>query len=96
MNKHTNNKEDFKMSAYDIEINGGKADHYDLEDAARVGQVYQVGDSALEHARKKLRAAGERGNKSRLKDIREARASLDRAIQQIISSEVDEIERENA
>ena len=72
------------MSKYDIIINGGTADHYDLEDAQRIGEVYQVGDSALEHARKKLRIAGLRGSKSRITDIREARASLDRAIQQIL------------
>lgn len=71
---------------YSIQINGGTADHYDLEDAHRIGKPYQVGDSALEHARKKLRAAGLRGSKSRLTDIREAKASLDRAIQQILGS----------
>ena len=71
------------MSKYDININGSKADHYDLEDAQRIGEVYQIGDSALEHARKKLRIAGLRGSKDRLTDIIEARASLSRAIDQI-------------
>lgn len=71
------------MSKYDININGSKADHYDLEDAQRIGEQYRAGDSALEHARKKLRAPGERGSKDRLTDIIEARNSLNRAIDQI-------------
>ena len=74
------------MSKYNININGSAADHYDIEDAQRVGKVYQVGDSALEHARKKLRIAGLRGSKDRLTDIVEARESLSRAIHQIEES----------
>lgn len=73
------------MSKYNVTINGRSVDHYDLEDAQRVGSVYQVGDSAVEHARKKLRIAGLRGSKDRTTDIIEARDSLNRAIDQIES-----------
>ena len=71
------------MSKYHVSIKGIEVDHYDLEDARRVGKVYQPGDSAIEHARKKLGIPGERGAKDRLQDIIEAKESLERAITQI-------------
>lgn len=74
------------MNKYSVMINGAAADHYDIEDAYRVGKVYQVGDSALEHARKKLKIPGDRGAKDRLQDMIEARDSLNRAIEQVQKS----------
>lgn len=72
-------------SRYHVKNPGGEwLDFYDIWGGIRIGKPYQIGDSAIEHAAKKLYAAGERsGGKSRLDDIKEARWSLDRAIEQI-------------
>lgn len=43
--------------------------------------AFPTGSSAIDHAVKKLLAPGQRGQKDRLQDLKEARASLDRAIQ---------------
>lgn len=51
------------------------ADVYDVLDA------FATGSSALDHAVKKILCAGQRGHKDRLKDLREATWSIDRAIQ---------------
>ena len=75
------------MSKYHREVNGVEIDFYDIADAYREGCVRQAGDAAIDHALKKLLAPGDRHSKSRLVDIREARASLDRAIEQIIKAE---------
>lgn len=50
------------------------ADIYDVLDA------FPTGSSALDHAVKKILCAGQRGHKDRLKDLREAAWSIDRAI----------------
>lgn len=43
--------------------------------------AFPTDNSAIDHAVKKQLAPGQRGQKSRLQDLKEARASLDRAIQ---------------
>lgn len=50
-------------------------------DVYSVLAAFPVGNSAVDHALKKLLAPGQRGQKDRLQDLKEARASLDRAIQ---------------
>lgn len=56
-------------------IKGEDVDVYDVLDA------FNCGCSAAEHAVKKLLNAGDRGVKSRVQDLREAQASIARAIQ---------------
>lgn len=43
--------------------------------------AFPTGSAAIDHAVKKLLAPGQRGAKSRIQDLKEARASLDRAIE---------------
>lgn len=43
--------------------------------------AFPTGSAAVDHAIKKQLAPGQRGTKSRLQDLKEARASLDRAIE---------------
>lgn len=43
--------------------------------------LFQVTDPAIQHAVKKLLACGQRGHKSQLEDLQEARQSIDRAIE---------------
>ena len=50
-------------------------------DVYSVLAAFPVGNAAVDHALKKLLAPGQRGQKDRLQDLKEARASLDRAIQ---------------
>ena len=50
-------------------------------DVYSVLAAFPVNNSAVDHALKKLLAPGQRGQKDRLQDLKEARASLDRAIQ---------------
>lgn len=71
-------------SSYHITINGVEFDYYDYCDALNAGKVYQPGDAAIEHARKKLTNPGGRsGGKSRYDDIKESRDSLNRALEQM-------------
>lgn len=50
-------------------------------DVYAVLAAFPTGSSSVDHAIKKLLAPGQRGHKDRLQDLKEARASLDRAIQ---------------
>ena len=51
--------------------------HWQFIDTYRVGTLFPLNDSRLEHARKKLLVPGTRtGGKTRAKDIREARDTL--------------------
>lgn len=47
--------------------------------------LFQVTDPAIQHAIKKLLACGQRGHKNAFQDLREARESIDRALE-IIST----------
>lgn len=59
-------------------------DFYMLYDQYRLGKTHQVGDSAIEHAWKKITQAGERsGGKSRIEDLEEAIWSLQNAVKMI-------------
>lgn len=51
--------------------------HIDVYDVLK---AFKVNDQAIGHAVKKLLAAGQRGHKDELKDLREARDSITRAI----------------
>ncbi|WP_206604067.1 hypothetical protein, partial [Chimaeribacter californicus] len=62
-------------SRYHRWIKGVVLDVYDFLGA------YAVTCGACQHAIKKLLMPGQRGHKDRLKDLREARASIDRAIE---------------
>jgi hypothetical protein len=63
---------------YDREITPGLwVDVYDVLDA------FKVTRSAVAHAVKKLLAPGQRGVKSEIADLKEARDSIDRAIQKL-------------
>ena len=53
-------------------------DHIDVY---RVLELFEVTDPAIQHAIKKLLAAGKRGGKTRETDVREAVASLNRWLQ---------------
>lgn len=64
-------------SRYHRRIRGEVLDVYDVLMAYRES----IGNPALEHAIKKLLMPGQRGQKSRLQDMREARRSIDRAIE---------------
>lgn len=56
-------------------------DFYMMYDQCRIGKPHQIGDSAIEHAWKKITQAGERsGGKSRVQDIKEAIDSLEKAL----------------
>ena len=61
------------MSKYTRVIRGEEIDVYDILEAYKVN--HPIG-----HAIKKLLMAGDRGSKSKLQDLLEARESLDRAI----------------
>jgi len=50
-------------------------------DVYAVLAAFPSNSAAVDHALKKLLAPGQRGQKDRLQDLKEARASLDRAIQ---------------
>ena len=61
-------------------------DFYQMYDMYKLGKPHEVGDSAIEHAWKKITVAGNRsGGKSKLQDLREAVDSLNRAIDDIES-----------
>ncbi|WP_206057804.1 hypothetical protein [Nissabacter sp. SGAir0207] len=61
-------------SRYHREVKGVVIDIYDILEA------WSVTCSATQHALKKLMMPGQRGHKDRLKDLREARVSIERAI----------------
>lgn len=59
-------------------------DFYQMYDMYKLGKPHEVGDSAIEHAWKKITDPGNRsGGKSKLQDLREAVDSLNRAIDDI-------------
>jgi hypothetical protein len=63
-------------------------DFYRMYDMLKAGKVHEVGDSAIEHAMKKLTALGLRsGGKSKIQDLEEAIWSLQNAIKDIKESE---------
>lgn len=55
--------------------------NYVTIDVYSVLTAYEVSHPAIAHAVKKLLLAGQRGQKSRLTDLREARDALSRAIE---------------
>lgn len=66
-------------------------DFYHMYDQFKLGKPHEVGDSAIEHAWKKLTCAGERsGGKSKIQDLEEAIWSLKNAINMIKESENNE------
>ena len=71
------------MSKYHVFVRGMEIDFYDFWDAFHVGKPHEAGDSAIEHAVKKLILPGQRHAKSKMEDIDEAITSLYRAKQQI-------------
>ena len=52
-------------------------------DVYRVLALFQVNDACIQHAIKKLLCAGDRGDKSMIKDITEARDSLNRHLEML-------------
>lgn len=71
------------MSRYTVEMTSKTIDFYDIWDAYHEGKPHKLGDSAIQHAVKKLLIPGERHAKTRVEDIDEAIASLLRAKQQL-------------
>lgn len=65
------------MNKYARRIPHGK-DHIDVYD---VLIMFEVHDPAVQHAVKKLLACGQRGHKDAFQDLREARESIDRALE---------------
>ena len=63
------------MNKYQRQVPSTTIDIYDILNA------YQVTCPATQHAIKKLLQPGERGHKDKLTDLREALASVERAIQ---------------
>lgn len=55
--------------------------HLNMIDVYRVIELFEVTNPALQHAIKKILAAGGRGSKDWEKDVREAIDSLNRALQ---------------
>lgn len=66
-----------------------EVDYYRVMDIFRIGRPRQVGDSAVEHAIKKLLIPGERGAKGRIQDLEEAVRSIKEAIKMVEESEND-------
>lgn len=56
-------------------------------DVYRVCDMFEVRRSAVAHAIKKLLCSGVRGSKDELRDLREARASIDRQIEMLEEDE---------
>ena len=52
-------------------------------DVYRVLTLFKVNDPCIQHAIKKLLCAGDRGDKSMIKDITEARDSLNRHLEML-------------
>ena len=57
--------------------------HLETVDVYRVLTLFKVNDPCLQHAIKKLLCAGDRGDKSMIKDITEARDSLNRHLEML-------------
>ena len=57
--------------------------HLEAVDVYRVLSLFQVNDPCIQHAIKKLLCAGDRGDKSMIKDITEARDSLNRHLEML-------------
>ena len=57
--------------------------HLEIVDVYRVLSLFQVNDPCIQHAIKKLLCAGDRGDKSMIKDITEARDSLNRHLEML-------------
>ncbi len=57
--------------------------HLETVDVYRVLSLFQVNDPCIQHAIKKLLCAGDRGDKSMIKDIIEARDSLNRHLEML-------------
>ena len=72
------------MNKYQRQIPSTTIDIYDILNA------YRVTCPATQHAIKKLLQPGERGHKDKLTDLREALASIERAIQMAEQDEADE------
>ena len=58
-------------------------EHLETVDVYRVLSLFQVNDACIQHAIKKLLCAGDRGDKSMIKDITEARDSLNRHLEML-------------
>ena len=58
-------------------------EHLETVDVYRVLSLFKVNDPCLQHAIKKLLCAGDRGDKSMIKDITEARDSLNRHLEML-------------
>ena len=57
--------------------------HLETVDVYRVLTLFKVNDPCIQHAIKKLLCAGDRGDKSMIKDITEARDSLNRHLEML-------------
>lgn len=57
--------------------------HLETVDVYRVLSLFQVNEACIQHAIKKLLCAGDRGDKSMIKDITEARDSLNRHLEML-------------
>ena len=57
--------------------------HLKNVDVYRVLTLFKVNDPCIQHAIKKLLCAGDRGDKSMIKDITEARDSLNRHLEML-------------
>lgn len=57
--------------------------HLNILDIYRVLDLFSTGDSALDHAAKKILAAGKRGAKNKEKDIKEAIDTLTRRLEML-------------
>ena len=57
--------------------------HLETVDVYRVLSLFKVNDPCLQHAIKKLLCAGDRGDKSDIKDITEARDTLNRHLEML-------------
>ncbi len=57
--------------------------HLETVDVYRVLSLFKVTEPCIQHAIKKLLCAGDRGDKSMIKDITEARDSLNRHLEML-------------
>ena len=57
--------------------------HLETVDVYRVLTLFKVNEPCMQHAIKKLLCAGDRGNKSMIKDITEARDTLNRHLEML-------------
>ena len=57
--------------------------HLETVDVYRVLSLFKVTEPCIQHAIKKLLCAGDRGDKSDIKDITEARDSLNRHLEML-------------